>query len=298
MSIKAITHLLGAPACRGLRRACATLVLATLPLLGQEPAPPEPKAEKLEKPAEPPKTALGVPKLLLDDTLFIITAPARWERNDWLQTGQGLAVVVGTALLLDTRVRDESQRLRSPGSDKVAKQIQNFGTSYAFGVIGGFWVYGKLASDAEAVHTGLDAAEASLIAGAIVGPLLKTALGRSRPSEQQGAFHFRPFGGGVSAPSGHTTEAFALAEVISEHYAQPWVHWFTFGIATLVGVSRIEQNAHFASDVVSGALLGTLVGRTIVRRNQERRGGPSKLEVSLEPDFGTGYQGVSLALRF
>ncbi|HJV48557.1 MAG TPA: hypothetical protein VJ549_04700, partial [Geothrix sp.] len=127
--------------------AAAILLSSALPLLGQVPAPPEPKTEWVETPAEPAKGCPAAPKLLLDDTLFIITAPARWDRHDWLQTGQGLAVVVGTALLLDTRVRDESQRLRSPGPDKVALQIQKFGTGYAFGVVGGFWVYGKLAGD-------------------------------------------------------------------------------------------------------------------------------------------------------
>ncbi|HJW72521.1 MAG TPA: phosphatase PAP2 family protein [Geothrix sp.] len=86
-----------------------------------------------------------------------------------------------------------------------------------------------------------------------------------------------------------------VAEVSAEHDPEPWVQWFAFGLATLVGAARIERNAHFASDVVGGALIGTLRGRTTVRRNQERRGGLSKLEVSLEPDFGRCHQGVSLA---
>lgn len=282
-----------------LRIASAALAISGLALLGQEPVPPEPKAEAVAKPSESPaKAIISVPKILVDDTLFVLTSPSRWDKQDWLHTGEGFAIVVGTALLLDTRVRDESQRHRSPGTDKVAQQIQNFGASYAIGVIGGFWVYGKLASDSEAVHTGLDAAEASLIAGAVIGPLLKSAIGRSRPSSQEGAFHFRPFGGGVSAPSGHTTEAFTLAVVISEHYPQFWVRCFTYGIASLVGASRIQQNAHFTSDVVSGALLGTLVGRTVVLRNQERRGGPGKLKVSLRSDFGPGYQGAALSVSF
>ncbi len=277
----------------------ALMLLALTPLLGQEPVPPEPQAEVASKPAESAvKAVISVPKILVDDTFFILKSPLRWDRQDWLHTGEGLALVVGTALLLDTRVRDESQRHRGPETDKVAKQIQNFGASYAIGVIGGFWAYGKLAGDSEAVNTGLDAAEASLIAGAVVGPLLKSAVGRSRPSSQEGAFHFRPFGGGVSAPSGHTTEAFTLAVVISEHYPQFWVRCFTYGIASLVGASRIQQNAHFLSDVVSGALLGTLVGRTVVLRNQERRGVPGRLKVSLRSSFGPDYQGAALSLRF
>ena len=277
----------------------AVLALSVLPLHGQESALPEPKAEAVAKPSKTPATGiLAVPKILWDDTWFILSAPSHWEKKDWLLAGEGFATVVGTALLLDTRVRDESQRHRSPETDRIATQLQNFGASYALIVVGGFWSYGKLARDSEAVNTGLDAAEASLIAGAVIGPLLKSAVGRSRPSQQEGAFHFRPFGGGVSAPSGHTTEAFTVAMVISEHYPQVWVRCCTYGVATLVGVARIQQNAHFASDVVSGALLGTLVGRTVVFRNQARRQGPAKLKVSLDPSFGVGYQGATLALQF
>ncbi|GLH65794.1 phosphatase PAP2 family protein [Geothrix edaphica] len=277
----------------------ALLALVFLPLRGQEGVPPEPRAEEKDKPSEVATTGISaVPKILWDDTFFILKSPSRWDRQDWLHAGEGFAVVLGTALLLDTRARDESQRHRGTETDRVAKQIQHFGTSYAFLAVGGFWVYGKLAGASNAVDTALDAAEASFISGAVLSPLLKTAVGRSRPSDGQGAFHFKPFGGGVSSPSGHTTEAFTLARVITEHYPQAWVQGLTYGIAALVGASRIQQNAHFASDVVSGALLGTLVGRTVVRRNQKRREGPSKVAVSINASFGTGYQGATLSVRF
>ena len=293
------TPTLGVLLPQDLHNALATLVLSVLPLLGQEPALPKANSEAVALPSDSsPEQISAVPRIVLDDTLFFLTAPSGWERKEWLQAGGALTAVVGTALLLDTQVRDESQRHRSAESDKVAKGVQLFGAGYAFGVIGGFWAYGKLAGDSEAVHTGLDAAEASLIAGAILGPLLKSAVGRSRPSRQEGAFHFKPFGGGVSFPSGHTTEAFTVATVISEHYPQFWVRSLAYGTAALVGISRIQQNAHFASDVLGGALLGTLVGRTVVLRNGERRGTPSKVKVSLTPDFGPGYQGAALSVRF
>ena len=46
-----------------------------------------------------------------------------------------------------------------------------------------------------------------------------------------------------------------------------------YGAAGLVGVARIEQNTHYASDVVAGAILGTVVGRAVVRRNNGTRTG-------------------------
>ncbi len=279
-----------------LRVALAALALSTLPVRSQEPNPPDPEAG--QRPiVNSPGPACAVPKLLWDDTIFVLKAPARWEAKEWVVAGGALTAVVGTALLLDTHLRDESQRHRNLRTDNMARGVQLFGAGYAFGVIGGFWVYGKLAGDSEALHTGLDAAEASLIAGAVLGPLLKSAVGRSRPSRQEGAFHFQAFGGGVSFPSGHTTEAFTVATVISEHYPQIWVRCLAYGTAALVGAARIQQNAHFASDVLGGALLGTLVGRMVVTREGQRRGGPGKLQVSLTTSIGPGYQGAVLSVR-
>ena len=284
---------------QNLRKALATLALSALPLLGQEAVPSEPKTKAVANSAESSSDGIrAVPKILLNDTLFILKAPSRWEKKEWLQAGGALTALMGSALLLDNQVRNESQRHRSPETDKVAKEVQLFGAGYALGVMGGFWAYGKLADDSDALHTGLDAAEASLIAGAVIGPLIKSVVGRSRPSRQEGAFHFKPFGGGVSFPSGHTTEAFAVATVISEYYPQLWVRCLSYGVAALVGASRIQQNAHFTSDVLGGALLGTLVARTVVLRNGERRRGPSKLKVTLNSNFGPVYQGATLSIRF
>lgn len=62
-----------------------------------------------------------------------------------------------------------------------------------------------------------------------------------------------------SFPSGHTSGAFALAAVIEEFYG-PWFGVPSFALASLVGISRIDSNKHVASDVLAGALLGTLMG--------------------------------------
>jgi membrane-associated phospholipid phosphatase len=37
----------------------------------------------------------------------------------------------------------------------------------------------------------------------------------------------------------------------------------------VVGLARIEQNAHFASDVVAGAIIGTVVGRAVVAHHNK-----------------------------
>ena len=97
-----------------------------------------------------------------------------------------------------------------------------------------------------------------------------------------------------SFPSGHTTEAFALASVIADHYQESWVGYASYSVAGLVGIARSYHGAHFASDVLAGALIGTLVGKSVVAHNNQLRAG----KVVMLPEIGPGMIGVRLTRNF
>jgi len=79
---------------------------------------------------------------------------------------------------------------------------------------------------------------------------LKVGVGRRRPS-----------GGPHSFPSGHTATAFAAAPVISRTYGRgPGA--LAYGVATLTALARIEDDRHYLSDVIAGAAIGIIAGRT------------------------------------
>jgi membrane-associated phospholipid phosphatase len=71
-------------------------------------------------------------------------------------------------------------------------------------------------------------------------------------------------------PSGHTTAAFAAASAATAEVGAHWPrHRTAVGItlytaAGLVGLSRMYNNQHWASDVVVGAAVGTFSGWKVV----------------------------------
>jgi membrane-associated phospholipid phosphatase len=70
-----------------------------------------------------------------------------------------------------------------------------------------------------------------------------------------------------SFPSGHTIAAFSVATVISRRYPKyRWLPYVAYGLAGVVGFSRVTLSSHFPSDVFVGAALGYSISRYAVLR--------------------------------
>jgi membrane-associated phospholipid phosphatase len=68
-----------------------------------------------------------------------------------------------------------------------------------------------------------------------------------------------------SFPSGHTIAAFSVATIVARRYANHrWIPYAAYGLAAVVGFSRVSLSAHFLSDVFMGAALGYSVSRFAV----------------------------------
>jgi hypothetical protein len=207
--------------------------------------------------------------LLWNDTGAVLTAPAHWDQQDWLCVGYS-AAGIGAAASFDKAVEDRVQAHRTPGEDRFFRQYQNFGSTWSFGVIGAFEVWGEIDGDSAAKNAAMDALTASIIGPGLIGTSVKYAVGRVRPNTATNTFEFKPFSGNQSFPSGHAAQAFAVATAIADNYPAWWVQALCYGGAGMVGYARIEQNAHYTSDVVAGALLGWSVAQAVVHRH----GGP------------------------
>ncbi len=238
-------------------------------------------------------TELTYPEIVFDDVKHVITAPSRWETGDWSRAEWTSLAVLGTAVLIDRPLRDEMRRFS--GSDPFIKQVERFGAEYAPVVLGGFYLAGVATDDLNALSVAQDGLAASLIASGIITPAIKLVTGRSRPRDNAGIANFKPFSEpNASFPSGHTTEAFALAAVIADHYNENWVDYTAYAVAGMVGLARTYHHAHFASDVVLGAIIGTLVGKSVVTHNTALRSD----KLVLLPEVSRGLIGVRISGNF
>ncbi len=107
----------------------------------------------------------------------------------------------------------------------------------------------------------------------IICQVIKHLIGRARPRflSEFGAYHFvgPSFRSGIdSFPSGHTTTVFAAAVALSL-FKPSWRAGF-FTVAALIGVVRVLAGAHYPSDVLAGAALGSTVASVLGRSFRTR----------------------------
>jgi membrane-associated phospholipid phosphatase len=237
------------------------------------------------------------PSVLVDDVNHVLTAPARWQKPEWQNLGLAAAGLIGVAAIADGPIRDEMTR-HAPNDSRFMRNVERFGAQYSIGVLGGFYLAGAIGNNDTATVVAQDGLAASIIASGMITPAIKFVTGRARPRENLGVAHFHPFSLSYSSnssfPSGHTTEAFALASVIASHYEETWVAGASYSVAGLVGVARSYHGAHFASDVLAGALIGTLVGKSVVAHNNPLRSG----KVVLLPEVTPESIGVRITSNF
>ncbi len=134
---------------------------------------------------------------------------------------------------------------------------------------------GLISKDSKMKGTALLAGEAVADAE-VLDYALKVAFKRVRPASVPitGNFwdtwfesHGSLLSGNGGMPSGHTIAAFSVATIVARRYGNhKWVPYVSYGMAALVGFSRVTLSAHFISDVFVGGALGYSISRFVVLR--------------------------------
>jgi membrane-associated phospholipid phosphatase len=134
------------------------------------------------------------------------------------------------------------------------------------------YAWGRKTKAPKVVHIGVDLLRAQILtAGLTYG--LKAAVRRERPDET-----------GYSFPSGHASVTFATASVLQRHFG--WKGALAYSLSGYVAASRLHENRHYLSDVVFGAALGTIAGRTVTRHGRDT------WTVAAAPTSGGVYVGL------
>ena len=112
-----------------------------------------------------------------------------------------------------------------------------------------------------------------------------------------------------SFPSGHTATVFTGVEMLYQEYkhSQPWVGITGYVVATGVGLLRIYNNRHWASDVVAGAGIGILstklsyllfpyTSKLLQSKKERIAGEASSLHVLAFPTYDAKMQSVGMGV--
>ena len=184
---------------------------------------------------------------------------------------------------LASQVRDEDL-LANKKLMQASHVFRFFGGTGPYIIGGAMYAVGRAARLRRVTQLGVHGTE-GVVVGASISGVLKLLLGRARPYTTADT-NPRNFGVGrgikgsdyQSFPSGHSTSAFAAAAAVSAEMAEWWPHqrWVFNPIlytgASLVGLSRIYEDKHWASDVVMGAAIGSFAGLKVVRFNHTHEG--------------------------
>jgi len=271
-----------------MKLALASMVLAALaigqstqdtpPADASSNAPPQaPVSIPASQPAppfdRPVSLKLLVPNLVHDQER-IWTFPARVVKgHNWIPTAVVLGSMAGL-LALDPVEGAYFKRTQSfQGFNSVF--TSNATVIGTVAVPASLYAIGLIRKDSKMQRTALLAGEA--VGGAeILTTVLKDATARLRPSGVPSGGNFwdtwwdssgSRLQGHGGFPSGHTIAAFSVATVIARRYGNHrWVPYVAYGMAAVVGLSRLTLSAHFTSDVFMGATLGYAISRFAVLR--------------------------------
>ena len=228
------------------------------------------RAQTSPTPAPTPSAAPSLEreffKNILHDQKAIWTAPLHLNGSDvkWV-----LPSSIGLMALITTDRITGDQMFGATRQVKASHDISFVGSVYGLGAVATtFYLIGRKNNDYRARETGLLSAEA-LIDSVITEAALKGITQRARPMDGGERSEF--FDGGSSFPSGHSTQAWAVATVIANEYKhRRAVQIAAYGIAGAVSVARFTAHKHYLSDVLAGSALGYGIGKFVFNTHHRK----------------------------
>ena len=210
-------------------------------------------------------------------------------RRDLYWTGVALAATAAISPF-DVRIARWTQTSSVQGSTSRHTFVNDLTKVNEGTVIGASLItygVGRLFHSGTVADVGLHVAEANILTS-VIGQAIRGPTGRERPSVSPDNQYRFQFGKGFtqfnnrSFPSLHAAAGFAAAAAVSAEVLERnpdggwWVSPVLFTVATIPGLTRFYLDQHWASDIVAGAFLGTLMGNRVVHYAHTHR--PTRLD--------------------
>lgn len=197
----------------------------------------------------------------------------------------------------DTGIQDESQEGRTAFKTFISKSVTNLGLGkYQAIGLAGTSIF-AFASRNEKLKRTVITWAGGLAINSILTDQLKKTFQRHRPNtgDPYNSFDWRDGSAfHKSFPSAHTSNAFTTATVFATIYRdKKWVAPVAFSLATLVGLSRIYDNAHWGSDVLTGAAVGFLSAKAMNALYKTVR-----KKILFLPQAGINYYSLNMIYQF
>lgn len=212
-----------------------------------------------------------------------LASPWTTGARPWFLWGTALTLGLLTAKDSGDRTQEDMAKVKPLGDwaevgDLAGRLIPN--AIYAAGMYGTYFV----TKNKKYKKHGIIMLKASAYAGG-ASTFLKGVIKEQRPNKGKAWTSF---------PSGHATTAFAFASVVTaEHGFWPY-GLFAISLATLTGVSRMNDNMHYAHDVMAGATLGTAFGLGVSYINAAFD--KQEANIVLLPVIESEFAGIQLVL--
>lgn len=250
--------------------------------------------------AEGRYSLMGFAQNIGEDFMYIGTSPARIEKESALWT----LGIIGTGAFIytqDEKIRDFVQgHQKSSSMDGLSNIAEKFGNgAYELPFLALYGGSGYLIKNDRMMDTSILSYESFLVTG-VIGTVVKYGAGRPRPFKDRGSETFTAFNTSdtdTSFPSGHSFSAFSIASVFADEYDDnPMVGVTSYGLASMVAMQRIYADVHWASDVFAGAVLGTVIGKSVVYLHKYKKMENAYIiPVSVPSE---GYSGITAVVRF
>jgi membrane-associated phospholipid phosphatase len=226
----------------------------------------------------------------------VVASPFHWQGRDFLRLGafSGAGMVV---YAFDQDIKEWAQDRRTASSDDVSSVVSYLGNAAVLlGLSAVLYGAGEAADNDSLRKTALLSVESLATAGFFV-TAAKFIVGRARPYTGESKHSFNPLAtksSHWSFPSGHASCAFAVATTVAEQTDCAAVDIAAYSLAALVGLSRIHDNKHWASDVFFGSALGYFCAKKISSLNRPDTRTAWDIGLQLSGNF----QGLTLSFRF